>query len=86
MLKSNPKFCVLFHISHNSNRWLLQDKNWQELLSHARRLDCYKGCGFPGPEARQLGRMETKLDTLLREAAAAGDRARVEEMGRGARN
>ena len=55
-------------------------------MSHARRLDCYKGCGFPGPGARQLGRMETKLDTLLREEAAAGDRARVEEMGRGARN
>ena len=64
----------------------MKDKNWQELLSHARRLDCYKGCGYPGPGARQRGRMETKWDTLLREEAAAGDRARVEEMGRGAKN
>ena len=77
-----PKFNPKILISHKSKCRLLQDKNWQELLSHARRLDCYKGCGFPGPGARQLGRMETKLDTLLREEAAAGDRARVEEMGR----
>ena len=62
---------------------LLQDKDWRELLDHARSLDCYKGCKFP-VEEEILGKMETKLDTLLREEA--GDRARVEETGMKARN
>jgi len=55
---------------------LYQDKDWRELLDHARALDCYKGCAFP-EEEESLGKMETKLDKLLREEA--GDMgARVE--------
>ena len=53
----------------------MQDKDWRELLDHARALDCYKGCSFP-EEEESLGKMETKLDKLLREEA--GDRG--EEM------
>lgn len=58
----------------------MQDKDWRELLDHARALNCYKGCNFP-EEEESLGKMETKL---LREEA--GDMARVEEMGIRARN
>ena len=64
--------------------YFLQDKDWRELLDHARTLDCYKGCRFP-EEEESLGKMETRLDTLLREAED-GDRVRVEEMGVRARN
>ena len=62
----------------------MQDKDWRELLDHARSLNCYKGCAFP-EEEESLGKMETKLDKLLREEN--GDMgARVEEMGLRARN
>ncbi len=72
---------IVYTVFFNSS---LQDKDWRELLDHARSLDCYKGCKFP-EEEEKLGKMETKLDNLLREEAA-GDMVRVEEMGMRARN
>jgi len=57
---------------------LAQDKEWRQLLEHARSLGCYTGCAYPEQTEEEVTSLKNRFAKLMMDQI---DIERVEEMG-----